>query len=79
MIEWTGRFFWDVDPASLDIRRHKTFIIERLLEFGDERSVRWLFSTYSKDEILLVLRASRSLSAKSRYFWRLRLIEALHD
>jgi hypothetical protein len=27
-------FFRDADPADLDIRHHKTYVIERLLELG---------------------------------------------
>jgi len=71
-------FFWDADPAALDIRLHKTYIIERLLELGDERAVRWLFAAYPRPEIAEVVRTSRSLSKKSRSFWRLALGEADH-
>ena len=67
------RFFWDVDPAKLDLSLHKVYIIERILEFGDAKVVRWLFDTYTRDEVAAVLEASRSLSMKSRNFWQLRL------
>jgi hypothetical protein len=72
------RFFWDVDPAGLDHVRHKAYIIERLLELGDEKAVGWLFSTYSREEISSVLDSSRSLSMKSRNFWRPRLASSRH-
>jgi hypothetical protein len=75
----SGRFFWDVDPGFLDLDRHKTFIIERLLELGDETAIRWLFATYHKKDIVAVFRASRSLSPKSRNFWRIRLDDLDHD
>jgi hypothetical protein len=71
-----GRFFWDVDPAGLDPLRHKSYIIERILEFGDEKAVRWLFDTFSRDDIAAILDSSRSLSLKSRNFWRLRFLSA---
>ncbi len=71
--EELSRFFWDSDPRDLEPRRNAAFIMERLLEFGDEKAVRWLFLTYSRDEIAAILQASRSLSLKSRSFWRLRL------
>lgn len=67
------RFFWDVDPARLDPKRHKAYIVERLLEFGDEKAVRWLFEEYTRDDVAAVLVSSRALSLKSRNFWRLRL------
>ena len=79
IIKELGRFFWDVDPQSLDLERHKTYIIERLLELGDEAAVRWLFANYEKGDIRAVLRASRSLTPKSRNFWLLRLGEPAHD
>jgi hypothetical protein len=74
-----GRFFWDVDPAGLDPVRHESYIIERILEFGDEKAARWLFSTFSRGNISAVLDLSRSLSMKSRNFWRLRLTGSLQE
>lgn len=71
-------FFWDADPSALDIHLHKTYIIERLLELGDEKAVHWLFATYSRPDIVEVARTSRCLSKKSRSFWRLALEEADH-
>jgi hypothetical protein len=71
-----GRFFWDVNPAELDPLRHKSFIVERILEFGDEKAVRWLFDTFSRDDIAAILDSSRSLSMKSRNFWRIRFLSA---
>ncbi len=62
-------FFWDVDFESLHIEDQSFFIIGRLLEHGDESSVRFLLNTYSEDEITQVLRTSRSLSMRSRGFW----------
>jgi hypothetical protein len=72
------RFFWDVDPAGLDPARHKAYIIERLLEFGDEKAAQWLFEHYTRDDVAAILESSRSLSLKSRNFWRLRLIGSTH-
>lgn len=72
------RFFWDVDPAGLDPKRHRVYIIERLLEFGDVKAARWLFENYTRDDIAAVLESSRSLSLKSRNFWRLRLAGPAH-
>lgn len=64
-------FFWDIDPTHLDIRKYKDYIIERLLELGDEKAVQWLFMNYSEREIRKVLLKSRSISVKSRRFWKL--------
>lgn len=73
------RFFWDVDSVGLDPFRHKAYIIDRILEFGDEKAVRWLFETYTRDDITAILESDRSLSVKSRNFWRLRLTGSKND
>lgn len=65
------KYFWDLDPAKLDLTLHQNYIIERILDMGDELAVAWLRKTYSKDEILEVAKKSRRLSPKSKNFWKL--------
>lgn len=65
--------FWDVDPFILDTERHSKYIIERVLEHGDDRAVKWLFRKFSREEISAVVRESRRLSPKSRTFWSIKL------
>ena len=62
-------FFWDVDFDCLGIEDRAYFIINRLLEHGDDSSARFLFETYSRMEIIRVVKSSRSLSRRSRNFW----------
>lgn len=57
--------FWDTVPQNLDTEKHKTCIIERVLEFGDEDAYRWLFVTYSDEEIAAVVRTSRRISPRT--------------
>ena len=66
------KYFWDVRIENVDIANHKDYIVSRLLEFGDEPAVNWLNSRYTTDEIAAVVRKSRSLSPKSRNYWRLK-------
>ncbi|MDI3281573.1 MAG: hypothetical protein QJR13_09405 [Bacillota bacterium] len=66
------KFFWDTDPSRLDARRDRSFILERLLELGDDEAVHWLLSTYPREEIEEVVRYSRRLSRKTANFWALR-------
>jgi len=70
------RFFWDTNPSCLDLQQNKTYIIERLLELGDEKAIRWLLKKYPRAEIVEVMVSSRSVSPKSRSYWRLILEEA---
>jgi hypothetical protein len=66
-----GEFFWDTDPARLDLQQNKQYIIDRILELGDEKAVEWLFSIYSRRDIKRALRTSRSISKKSSHYWNL--------
>lgn len=63
------KYFWDTDFDKLDARAHKTYIIERLMEFGDEEAVRFLKENYSEEELRETLKASRGLSRRSASFW----------
>ena len=63
------RCFWDIDPTNLDVDRYSRYVIERLLEYGDLSSVRWMERYFSREEIVKVLKTSRALSPKSANFW----------
>ena len=61
--------FWDIDPAKIDLRKNKAYIIERILETGDDKAVKWLFGAYSREEIKETLAGSRRISRKSSSYW----------
>jgi hypothetical protein len=63
--------FWDTDPSRLDLQQNKEYIIERVLELGDENAVSWLVSCYHRNDIKKVLAASRRISRKSANYWSL--------
>jgi hypothetical protein len=62
-------FFWDIDTASLNLSKHKKFIIERILEIGGYDSFLWLKNIYPEETIKAVLTGNRVLSDRSRIFW----------
>lgn len=61
--------FWDVDPKTIDPKKHATYIIERILDFGNDREVRWMARAYSPRRIRDTVRRSRVLHDKSRALW----------
>ncbi len=67
--EFLRPLFWDVDFDRLRVPGHERYIIERILELGDDAAVRWMFRRFSQDQIVQTLRRSRSLSRKSALFW----------
>jgi len=64
-------FFWDVDFKRLNIEKSSYFIINRLMEHGDEGAISFLLNAFSRKEIIHVLKNSRSLSRRSREFWKI--------
>ncbi len=63
--------FWDTEPDRLDFQKNKDYIVARVLELGDDRAVRWLFSKYSRSEIKEVLAGDPKISRKSSRYWSL--------
>lgn len=61
--------FWDCEPGKIDPQAHRRFVIERVLEFGNDEAVRWLLRTYSHEEIACVLHISRVLTEKTVQCW----------
>lgn len=63
--------FWDVDPKTIDLKRHARYVIERVLDFGNDDEVRWLWSQYGPKSIREVAESSRDIHPQSRALWTL--------
>ena len=64
--------FWDVDPKTIDPQKHARYVIERILEFGRDKEVRWLVRYYPARLIKNVLREKRTpLHEKTIALWEL--------
>jgi hypothetical protein len=66
------KYFWDARPETIDMKKNKDYIIARLLELGDDSAIRWLEETYSQDQLQKAIGVCRSLSPKSRSYWKLK-------
>ncbi|MDI6603485.1 MAG: hypothetical protein QME57_05300 [Patescibacteria group bacterium] len=63
------RLFWDVDKESVDIERHRSYIISRIIDYGNHHDVNWMKKVYTEEEIKEVIYKKRGISRKSAYFW----------
>jgi hypothetical protein len=63
--------FWDVDPKTINPKKHARYIIERIMDFGNDDEVRWMWRHYPKSLLRDVAMHSRVLHDKTRPFWRL--------
>jgi len=65
------KYFWDIDFNKLNVSERSTYVIERILEMGDEKAIRWLLKTFPKRVIKNVIVSSRGLSPQTGSFWSL--------
>ncbi len=63
------KYFWDIDFQTLDLHEHKQFILERILELGDDVAVKWMRENFTHGDMIDALERSRRISAKSRNYW----------
>lgn len=63
--------FWDVDPKIINPKRHARYIIERILEFGTDAEIRWIWKHFPHSTIYDIAKKSRVLSGPSRALWQL--------
>ena len=63
--------FWDVNPKTIDPQKHAKYVIERIMDFGNDQEVRWMVHYYPKQTLKRVVSTSRSLLPRSQVFWKL--------
>ena len=63
------KYFWDVEVENLDIKKNGFYIMERLMDKGSLKALKWLFKHYSKKDLKNVFMKSRNISKFSRAFW----------
>ncbi len=66
------QYFWGDDLSQLDITKNKVYIIQVLLERGNQKALHWLLSIFDRDTIKNLL-PNIKLSKKSSNFWNLYL------
>lgn len=62
-------YLWDVKTDDLVPQKHADFIIERVLEYGDEKSLIWLKKKFSREKIISILTKSKRISPKTGNFY----------
>jgi len=67
---WLEPLFWDLDPQNLILNQHYIYIVERILNFGDLRALRWLFKVFQEETIREAVTISRGLTLKTALCWQ---------
>jgi hypothetical protein len=69
------KYFWDCDFEKITMNGYPFFIIERLLNYGDEQILDWLLPQIDKAYLKKVIEHSRNLDKKTRNYWNILLHE----
>jgi len=67
-IKFSENLFWDVDGDDLDMDKHKEFIIERVLDYGNMNDWIVIKNYYSLENLAFTAKNIRSLMPKSLSF-----------
>ncbi len=65
--------FWDVNPKNIDTEKNAQYIIERVVDFGNDKEARWILNYYDKALLRKVIFKSRCLRPDSKKLWMLLL------
>ena len=69
VINFRPSLFWDTDVKSLDMQKDSKYIIERIMDFGNDEEVRWMRKYYPAELIASVCRSSKQLHKSTRTLW----------
>lgn len=64
-----NKYFWDVEFEKIDLQNRRVYVLRRILEYGDEKAVAWMWKNFEKSEIKNTLSNFRGYSQKSANFW----------
>ena len=67
--DYITKLLWDVKIQNLSMVKDADFIIERVLEYGDQQEFSWLEANFEREQIINKLISSVNLSAKSANFY----------
>jgi hypothetical protein len=63
--------FWDTDFDQLRVPGHEPYIIERVLEYGSDPAITWLWRAFGPSAIVEVVQRSRRISRRTANLWTL--------
>lgn len=65
------QYFWDVEFEKVDRKSYPLDILARILEYGDEKAIRWMKKNFTEENVADVLMHLRTVSPRSANYWAL--------
>lgn len=67
-----AKLFWDVDPAQIDLEKHRDYVIERVMARGTWAAMQWLQKAYRPAVLAdFVHRKGQRLPPREEAYWAL--------
>ncbi|OGZ78202.1 MAG: hypothetical protein A2528_00065 [Candidatus Staskawiczbacteria bacterium RIFOXYD2_FULL_37_9] len=63
------KIFWDVNLENSEIQKNASFIIGRILEYGNENDIKWMLKNFKISQIKKILSTKKNISIKSARYW----------
>ncbi len=73
MISFRQALFWDVNPKNIDPHKNALYVIERILDLGNDDEVRWVRKFYDVSLIKQVVNNPRRLMPRTKKLWTIML------
>ncbi|MFH1452553.1 MAG: hypothetical protein ABIH00_01070 [Armatimonadota bacterium] len=67
--DFLKKYFWEVEFDKIELQKSRVYILRRLLEYGDEEAVNWMWENFELSEIKNAVSNFRGYSKKSANFW----------
>jgi len=67
-IKFSTNLFWDADPDDLDLNKHKTYVVGRVLDYGEWSDWLAIKDFYGMDELKNIALRIRTMFPKSLSF-----------
>ncbi len=69
--DFLRKYFWDVEFEKIEPANSKAFVLRRILNYGDEEAVAWMYKNFHPSEVRQCLSDFRGYSQKSANYWAL--------
>lgn len=64
------QYFWDVDFGKVDLNKtHPSYIIQRILNFGNDQAIKWLLRNFDIETMKQTLRNRRGFTKRAATYW----------
>jgi len=70
--EYITKYFWGDNLEELSLKNNYKYILQTILEKGDQIAVHWMFQNFSPNQIKKDIHTLK-LSSKSTNFWNIYL------